>query len=86
VAAVQDENIGNTAGFVSHHNPVPYFLMHTELSQAYNMEGGGLEMDGCLWCLQRCQKITYRREVPHVGEENESIFMRAITTLEKHFH
>jgi hypothetical protein len=34
-----DEDIGNTAGFMSRHLPVRYFLMHTELSEAYDMEG-----------------------------------------------
>ncbi len=34
-----DLELGNKPGFINHHIAVRYFLMHKELSNAYNMEG-----------------------------------------------
>jgi hypothetical protein len=79
-----DEKIGNTAGFMSRHLPVRYFLMHTELSQAYDMEGWK-QIDAFGAYKNAIEKLPTDEKRLMQEKKTNLFFMRAITTLEKHF-
>ena len=80
-----DEEIGNTAGFMSRHLPVRYFLMHAELSEAYDMEGWK-RMDSFGAYRSSIAELSTEKKRLLQEKKTNLFFMRAISTLEKHFH
>jgi hypothetical protein len=79
-----DEDIGNIAGFLSRHLPVRYFIMHTELSDAYDMEGWKT-MDGFATYIARISKLPTDEKKLQQEKKTNLFFMRAVDTLQKHF-
>jgi hypothetical protein len=79
-----DEDIGSIAGFLSRHLPVRYFVMHSELSDAYDMEGWKT-MNAFTTYVECISRLPTPEKRLQQEKKTNLFFMRAVDTLQKHF-